>query len=79
MASAGAALIIEEGLLAAVRERAQRVGRPESELVEEALRRYLGLDGLLEQIWAASPDDLSEQESLELAYSELRAARVERP
>jgi hypothetical protein len=65
-------------LLAAVRARAARAGRPEAEVVEEALRRYLGLDALLEDVWAANSDGPSEDEALELAYSELRAARAER-
>jgi len=44
----------------------------EYEIFEEALRRYLGLD-LLERIWERA--DLSEEESLELAYRELEEVR----
>lgn len=71
-------LAIDEELLTALRVRAARSGRAESEVVEEALRRYLGLDALLEQVWAANDDGLTEQQALEVAYSELRAARAER-
>lgn len=46
-------------------------------VVEEALR-HLGLDALLEDLWAGNADRLSEDEALELAYPELRAARAER-
>jgi len=56
-------------------QRATRSGRQEAEVVEDALRRYLGFDGLLEEIWAANAEGLSEDEAMELAYFELRAAR----
>ncbi len=60
---------INGALLAAVRARAARDGRPEAEVVEEALRRYLGLDALLEDVWAANAAGPSEDEALELAYA----------
>jgi hypothetical protein len=40
--------------------------------LEEALRRYLGLEGV-EAVWARS--ELNEEEALELAYQEVHAAR----
>lgn len=78
MARTEADVRIDAALLSAVRARAARVGRPDAEVVEEALRRYLGLDALLEDVWAANADGLSEDEALELAYAELRAVRAER-
>lgn len=75
MARTEADVRIDAALLEAVRQRATRSGRQEAEVVEDALRRYLGLDGLLEEIWAANAEGLSEDEAMELAYSELRAAR----
>ncbi len=58
-----------------------RSGRPEYEVVEEALRRYLADDGdrledVVRRIQARG--DLDEDQSLNLAYSELRAVREER-
>lgn len=40
--------------------------------MEEALRSYLGLE-VIENVWARS--DLSEDEALDLAYTELHDAR----
>ncbi len=58
----------------ATRIAAARQGKRESEIVEEALRGYLGL-GVLEEIWAQSPGDLSADEALALAVAEQRASR----
>jgi len=57
-------LTIDEGVLRAVKVRAARTGKGDSEVIEEALRRDLGLD-LLERVWARS--ELSEQEAMALA------------
>lgn len=65
---------VDRALLRAVRIAAARQGRRESELVEDALRSYLGL-GVLEEIWAQSPDDLDGDAALELAVAEQHAAR----
>jgi hypothetical protein len=53
---------------------AARAGKRDSDVVEEALRRYLGL-ALLDQVWVR--DDLGEEEALQLAYQELHAMRAE--
>jgi plasmid stability protein len=55
---------LDEQVLRAVRVRAARTGRRDSEVIEEALRRDLGLD-LLERIWATA--DLEEDEAVQLA------------
>jgi hypothetical protein len=52
-------LTIDETVLKAVKIRAARLGRGDSEVIEESLKRDLGLD-LLERLWernAMSEDD----------------------
>lgn len=66
-------LTIDDGVLRAVKVRAARVGRGDSEVIEEAVRRQLGLD-LFESIWEQA--DLSEQEADELA---VEAQHLTRP
>ena len=57
-------LTVDEEVLRAVKVRAARSGKGDSEVIEEALRRDLGLD-LLEQLWAKN--QLSEKEATQLA------------
>jgi len=57
-------LTIDPEVLRAVKVRAARLGRGDSDVIEEALRRDLGLD-LLDQLWAAN--DLDEADALALA------------
>lgn len=59
----------------ATRVRAARSDRPDSRVVEDALRAHLGM-AALDQSQKVSK--LSEDEALELANSELHAARRER-
>lgn len=42
------------------------------------MQRYPELDEVMERVWASSPDDLSEAESLEFANRELHAMRAQR-
>ena len=65
---------IDNSVLRATRIAAARQGKRESEIVEEALRGYLGL-GVLEEIWAQGPDDLGADEALALAVAEQCVAR----
>lgn len=65
-------LTIDEDVLRAVKVKAARSGRGDSEVIEEALRRDLGMD-LLERIWAR--EQLSEREAMALALEAQRAAR----
>jgi hypothetical protein len=57
-------LTIDPEVLRAVKIRAARTGKGDSDVIEEALRRDLGLD-LLDRLWAAN--DLAESEALALA------------
>ncbi len=65
-------LTIDEDLLRAVKVRAARAGKGESEFIEEALRRELGLE-LLDRLWEAS--SLSEDEAMNLALEAQREVR----
>ena len=65
-------LTIDEEVLRAVKVRAARLGKGDSEVIEEALRRDLGLD-LLDRLWARN--DLSEAEAVELAVEAQHADR----
>lgn len=68
---------LDEDVLRATRVAAARAGRRDSEIVEDALRRYLAI-GVLEEIWGARPVDapeLSDDEALQLARNEQHAAR----
>ena len=57
-------LTVDEGVLRAVKVRAARTGKGDSEVIEEALRKELGFD-LLERILARI--DVPEDEALALA------------
>lgn len=65
-------LTIDEDLLRAVKVRAARAGKGESEIIEEALRRQLGFE-LLDSLW--DRNDLPETEAMELVLEAQRAAR----
>ena len=72
MPKARTTLTIDERVLRAVRVRAARTGKRDSEVIEEALKRDLGLD-VLEQAWAAS--DLGADEAMALAVESQHATR----
>ena len=65
-------LTIDSDVLRAVKVRAARLGKPDSEVIEEALRRDLGLD-LLERLWTRN--DLSEGEAVDLAVEAQHSVR----
>jgi len=65
-------LTIDEDVLRSVRVRAARSGRGDSEVIEEAVRRGLGLD-VFERLW--EKNDLAEDEAMELALEAQAAAR----
>ena len=67
---------IDERVLRAVRVKAARAGRRDSEVIEDALRRDLGFE-LLERIWERNTD-LSEEEALELANDAVHEMRRKR-
>ena len=68
-------LTIDEEVLRALKVRAARTGKGDSELIEEALRRDLGLD-LIDRLWARSR--LSEDEAIELAVEAQHSTRKRR-
>jgi len=68
-------IYLDPEVLRATRVAAARAGRKDSDVVEDALREYLGL-ALLQRIWEKA--DLTEEEALKLAYDELHAMRAER-
>ena len=72
MAKTRTTLTIDEDVLRAVKVRAARTGKADGEVIEEALRRDLGLD-LLDRLW--SRNDLPEQDAVDLAVEAQHATR----
>lgn len=66
---------LDSDVLRATRVFAARRDKRDSEVVEEALRSYLGLD-LLERVWERS--DLTAEQAEDLAYRELHSMRKSR-
>jgi plasmid stability protein len=64
MAKVRTTVTLDDEVLRAVKIRAARLGRGDSEVIEASLRRDLGLD-LLERLWAKN--DLSEDDATDLA------------
>jgi Ribbon-helix-helix protein, copG family len=65
-------LTIEADVLRAVKVRAARTGRGDSQVIEDALRRELGLD-VLDRLWQSA--DLPEDEATELAVEAQHVTR----
>jgi hypothetical protein len=65
-------LTIDDSVLRAVKIRAARTGRGDSEVIEESVRRDLGLD-LLDRLWERS--GLSEEEATALAVEAQHTTR----
>ena len=65
-------LTVDAEVLRAVKVRAARTGKGDSEVIEEALRRDLGLD-LLERLW--DRNQLSEEAAMALAVESQHAIR----
>jgi gamma-glutamyl:cysteine ligase YbdK (ATP-grasp superfamily) len=66
---------LDEDVFRAVKIKAARTGKRDSQVIEEALRRDLGLNDLA-QLWAKvtpAPED----EGMKLAYEELHTMREE--
>ncbi|MGI8729210.1 MAG: ribbon-helix-helix protein, CopG family [Solirubrobacteraceae bacterium] len=68
-------LTIDQSVLRAVKLRGARTGKGDSEIIEEALRRDLGLD-LLERMWERN--GLSEEDADALAVESQHATRPPR-
>jgi hypothetical protein len=75
MARSKTTVYLDPEVLRATRVRAARTGKRDSDVVEEALREYLGL-AVIDEIRARA--DLDEDEAMKLAYEELHAMRRER-
>lgn len=76
MAKKKTTVYLDEELLRGAKVLAARTDRKDYEILEEALRRYLGV-AVLERVWGRV--DLSDDEALEVARGELDAMRRERP
>lgn len=72
MAKTRTTLTIDEDVLRAVKVRAARTGKGDSQVIEEAVRSALGLD-LLERLWQRN--DLDENEAMALATEAQQAVR----
>ncbi len=68
-------LTIDEDVLRAVRVRAARSGKGDSEVIEDAVRQQLGLD-LLRRVWENA--ELSEDEAMALAIEAQHGSRAQR-
>lgn len=64
---------VDEGVLRAAKVYAARKDLRDSDVIETALRRFLGMD-LFESVWERNRD-LDEDEAMKLAYDELDAER----
>ena len=72
MAKTRTTLTIDEEVLRLVKVRAARLGKGDSEVIEAALRRELGLD-LFERLW--SHNDVDDDEGMVLANEAKHAGR----
>jgi hypothetical protein len=68
-------LTIDESVMKAVKMRAARTGRGDSQVIEESLRRDMGLD-LLERLW--EKNDLPERDAEALAVEAQHKTRPRR-
>jgi hypothetical protein len=75
MAKMRTTLTIDDSVMRAVKLRAARTGRGDSEVIEESLRRDLGLD-LLERLWERSA--LPEEDAMRLALEAQHKTRSRR-
>jgi hypothetical protein len=66
---------LDDEVLRWVKVRAARQGKPDGQVIEESLRRDLGLD-LLEKLW--QKNDLDDAEAMELALEAQHSTRSKR-
>jgi len=88
MAKRKTTLYIDDDVMTAAKATAMAMRSTDSAFVEDALRAYLktgraeaarvDLRAVLDRLAAQNPDDLSEEEAMELAVEETRAVRAER-
>jgi Ribbon-helix-helix protein, copG family len=72
MPKARTTVTLDERVLRAVRVQAARTGRRDSEVIEDALRRDLGID-LLARIWESA--DLDEDDAMRIAVEAQHESR----
>ncbi|MDF1543150.1 MAG: hypothetical protein P1P71_08555 [Anaerosomatales bacterium] len=72
MAKKKTTVYLDDDVLRGTRIMAARTGKKDYEVVEEALRAYLGMD-VLERAWANA--DLTEDDALRLAVDEVHRFR----
>ena len=75
MAKVRTTLTIDEDLLRAVKVRAARTGKGDSQVIEEALRRDFGFD-LLDRLWQRN--EMPEEDALALAVEAQHRTRRRR-
>lgn len=75
MAKVRTTLTIDDEVLRAVKHRAARGGQRESEVIEEALRRDLGVN-LLDELWSRS--EMPEKDASKLALEAQHETRPKR-
>jgi hypothetical protein len=68
-------LTLDEEVMRLVKVRAARQGKGDSEVIEESLRRDLGL-AMLERLW--SMDQMSEEQAMQLALKAQHSAKARR-
>jgi hypothetical protein len=79
MARRKTTVYIDDELLTAAKVAAARAHKHEYEIFEEALRRHLGLQEVVERVWAGLGDNaLKEDEAQRVAVTEQRATRGEK-
>jgi len=76
MPKARTTVTLDEDVFRAVKVKAARTGKRDSQVIEESLRRDLGLDELA-SLWA-KVTPAAEDQGLKVAYNELHAMREER-
>ena len=72
MAKTRTTVTLDERVMRAVRVKAARTGRRDSDVIEEALRRDLGFD-VLERMWERA--DMDEDEAMKLAVKTQHESR----
>jgi len=72
MAKTRTTVTLDERVMRAVRVKAARTGRRDSDVIEEALRRDLGFDAL-ERMWERA--DMDEDEAMKLAVEAQHESR----
>ena len=76
MAKVRTTVTLDEGVLRWVKVRAARLGKGDSQVIEESLRRDLGLE-LLERLW--DKNGMSEDAAMRLAVEAQHRTRPRRP